>query len=159
MLLDAGSVAKGRSMDFGLEDLVDHERIIALDATPVPAPPHSRYPGLHLLVNCHYDEALAQKLPAELLDMARDDALQALRRLAADPKTSQYVSVVVTIYGHFPCQGAVRPARRRIYRLNILTEELLASGAAMTLTSLAATRADESSELEFIAELLHEAAH
>jgi hypothetical protein len=146
-------------MDFGLDDLIDHERIIALDATPVPAPPHSRYPGLHLLVNCHYDVAMAQRTPAELLDLARYDALQAMRRLAADPKTAKYVSVVVTIYGHFPCPGAVRPARRRMYRLNILTEELIASGAAMTPAGLSAMHADESSELDDVAELLHQTAH
>jgi hypothetical protein len=146
-------------MDFGLDELVDHKRIVAMDATPVPAPPHSLYPGLHLLVNCHYDVALAEKAPAYLLENAREDALQVVRRLAADSEVSKYVSVLVTIYGHFPCPGAERPARRRIYRLNILTEELLAVGVAITSTSLSATHADESSELAPIAELLHAAAH
>jgi hypothetical protein len=146
-------------MEFKLDNLVDHKRIVAIDTTPVPAPPNSRYPGLHLLVNCHYDVAMADKAPADLLDAAREDALHVMRRLAADPKTASYASVVVTIYGHFPCVGAERPARRRIYRLNILSKELLTSGTTITPTSLAVMQADESSELEAIDELLHEAAH
>jgi hypothetical protein len=158
-LIEVGDAAKGRGMDFELDDLVDHARIVALDATPVPAPSQSRYPGMHLLVNCHYDVAMAEKTPAELLDFARQDALHAMRRLAGHPETAKYQSVMVTVYGHFPCPGAVRPARRRIYRLNILTEELLAGNAAMTPTSLTAMRADESSELDDVAELLHQAAH
>jgi hypothetical protein len=146
-------------MDIRLENLVDKKRIMAIDATPVPAPPNSHYPGLHLLVNCHYDVVMAEKPPADLLDVAREDALHVMRRLAADPATTNYASVIVTIYGHFPCAGAERPARRRIYRLNILTKELVASGVAMMPISLAEMHADESSELEAIDELLHEAAH
>src|SRR5689334_21682118 len=101
--LDAGSVAKGRGMDFRLDDLIDHKRIVAIDATPVPAPPHSRYPGLHLLVNCHYDVAMADKAAPDLLEIARADALDVMRRLAADPNAANHVSVVVTVYGHFSC--------------------------------------------------------
>ncbi len=146
-------------MDYRLDDLVDQQRIVAVDATPVPAPPNSRYPGEHLLVNCHYGVEMAQKAPGALLDVARADAVEVMRRLAADPQTANYVSAVVTIYGHFPCPGAGRPARRRIYRLNILTRELLASGAELKADGLPGMHAEESSELEDIAELLHEAAH
>ncbi|HEY2411237.1 MAG TPA: hypothetical protein VGI40_03295 [Pirellulaceae bacterium] len=146
-------------MDIRLDDLVDHKRIVALDATPVPAPAHSPYPGLHLLVNCHYDIAMAEKAAADLLELGREDALHVLSRLAAGSSAAKYVSVVVTIYGHFPCQGADRPARMRIYRLNVLTEELLAAGTPITSTGLTEMHADESSELETVSELLHAAAH
>jgi hypothetical protein len=146
-------------MDVGLDDLVDQKRIVAIDATPVPAPPQSAYPGVHLLVNCHYDVALAEKAPALLLESAREDALQVMRRLAAEPKAAKYVSIMVTIYGHFPCANADRPARRRIYRLNILAEELFTSRSGVTQSNLATMRADESSELDEISELLHAAAH
>ena len=54
--------------------------------------------------------------------------------------------------------GAARPARRRIYRVNILCKELPVSGALVTPDFFAHVQAVESSELDDVAELLHETA-
>lgn len=145
-------------MDFQLNDLVDRQRIVAIDATPVPAPPGASHPGEHLFVNCHYDVSQAARPPHELLDVARADALQVIGRLAAAPNIHGYVSAVVTVYGHFPVAGAARPARRRIYRVNVLCKDLPANGALMTADFFSRVQAAESSELDDVAELLHETA-
>lgn len=145
-------------MHLELGNLVDHQRIVAIDATPVPAPPNSEYPGEHLLVNCHYAADHASRPPHELLEEARADALQIVSRLASTPNIHDYVSAVVTVYGHFSVAGAPRPARRRIYRVNVLCKDLPASGAPVTPDYFAQMQAVESSELDDVAELLHAAA-
>jgi hypothetical protein len=145
-------------MDFQLSNLVDHKRIIAIDAAPVPAPPNSTHPGEHLFVNCHYDTGQATRPPHELLDEARADALQIVGRLATVPNIQRYPSLVVTVYGHFPVAGAQRPARRRVYRVNVLSKDLPTHGAPLKHDFLSQAGAIESSELDDVAELLHEVA-
>jgi hypothetical protein len=145
-------------MNFQLNDLVDRQRIVAIDATPVPAPPDSPHPGEHLFVNCHYDISQADRPAHELLDEARADVLQIVRRLATDNHIDRFVSAVVTVYGHFLIPGAARPARRRIYRVNVLRKDLPANGTPMTPEFFSQVRAAESSELDDVAELLHESA-
>jgi hypothetical protein len=138
-----------------LDNLVDRRRIVAIDATPVPAPPGSDHPGEHLLVNCHYAADHATRSPHELLDEARADALQIVSRVASIPNIHDYVSVVVTIYGHFPVSGAARPARRRVYRVNFLCKELPSDGTFVAPQFFAQVQAVESSELDEVAGLLH----
>ncbi len=145
-------------MDWKLDNLVDQRRIVAIDVTPLPAPPGSEYPGEHLFVNCHYGASDATRPPHELLNEARADVLQIFSRLASVPSIHDYVSVVVTAYGHFPAPGAARPARRRIYRVNILCQYLASDGAAITPDFFSHVRAVESSELDDVAELLHQTA-
>jgi hypothetical protein len=145
-------------VDLKFENLVDHKRIVAIDATPIPAPPGSEYPGEHLFVNCHYAPSPATGPPHELLDAARADVLQIVSRLTSVPSIHDFVSAVVTVYGHFPVAGAARPARRRIYRLNILCNKLPVNGTAVTPEFFSQVEAVESSELDDVAELLHEAA-
>jgi hypothetical protein len=143
-------------MDFQLSNLVDHKRIVAIDATPVPAPPDSPQPGDHLFVNCHYDASQATRPRHELLDEARADALQIVGRLAGVPNIQRYPSVVMTVYGHFPVAGASRPARRRIYRVNVLGKDLPRNGAPLTPSYFSQVHAVESSELDDLSQLLHE---
>lgn len=145
-------------MDFQLDDLIDHDRIVAIDAAPIPAPPASSHPGEHLFVNCHYDVSQATRPPHELLDFARADARKIVERLAANRGISRYVSAIITVYGHFPCAGAVRPARRRIYRVDVLGKDFPSNGSPITSNFFAQVQAAESSELDDVAELLHEAA-
>lgn len=150
------SAAKTRCvMTYQFDDLVDRERIVAIDSAPIPAPPASSRPGEHLFVNCHYAARQADHSPQELLDLARSDALQIVGRLAATGGIGRFVSAIVTVYGHFPVAGAERPARRRIYRVGILPKDLPRNGATLTPHYFAQVHAEESSELDDVAELLH----
>lgn len=145
-------------MDFQLDDLIDHDRIVAIDAAPIPAPPASSHPGEHLFVNCHYDVSQATRPPHELLETVRADALQIAGRLAGDHSIARYVSAIITVYGHFPCAGAVRPARQRIYRVEVFGKNFPTNGSPITSDFFAQVQAAESSELDDVAELLHAAA-
>jgi len=145
-------------MDLGLHSLIDGRRIVEIDAAPIPAPPNSRHPGEHLYVNCHYDVGMAKIPLAELFQVARSDAFEVIRRLAANPAVHDFVSVVVRIQGHFPYPGAKRPARRRIYEVSILCTELPPSGVPFTPDSLTHMRAFESTQLDDIAQLIHQPA-
>jgi hypothetical protein len=146
-------------MDLGLNDLIDGKRILQIDADSLPTPPQSRYPGEHLYVNCHYDVGMATMPLADLYDVARSDALEIVRRLAANPAVRGFVSVVVRVQGHFPFPELKRPARRRIYEVSILTSKLPASSVSLTSESLGKIEAVESSQLDDIAELFHQAAN
>jgi hypothetical protein len=146
-------------VDFGFSGRGDRNRVIGVDATPVPAPPTSRYPGEHLCVNCHYDIGMAGLPPAKRLEQARDDAAAIVRQLSARPEIRNYVAILVTVYGHFPAPGAARPPRRRIYRVSILTNDIPAYSSLITPEFFALHRADESSELDDVAELLQHAAN
>ncbi|HUE73779.1 MAG TPA: hypothetical protein VMP01_23065 [Pirellulaceae bacterium] len=137
-------------MNVQLDDLVDRKRIVAIDATPIPAPPNSPHPGEHLFVNCHYDVSQAKRPLHELASDARGDALQIVRRLGANPIVQAYVSAVVTVYGHFPVHGAARPARRRIYRVGVLAKDLPANGTLLGPDFFSRFGVDESSELDDI---------
>jgi hypothetical protein len=137
-----------------LSNLVDHKRIVAVDATPVRAPRNSRHPGEHLLVNCHYDVSMARATPSELLSQARADVLEITRRLAAESHLQDLVSLVVTVYGHFPIPEAARPARCRVYRTNILYRDLPTDASLVTSDFFSRLNAHESSELDDVAELL-----
>lgn len=139
-----------------LQKLVDGKRIVAIDATPVPAPPQSRYPGDHLVVNCHYD-AQHSSLPAgTLLHLARWDALAIYKAVAGEAGLGELVSVVATIYGHFPVAGASRPARRRIYCIDLLCSDIPADPRQIDSTLLTQVHVDENSQLDEITELMHQ---
>jgi hypothetical protein len=137
--------------------LVDTRRIVAVDSdmVPFPAGPLQRE---YLLVNCHYDTSLATAPGVQLLDWARSDAFEICRRLTADPRLHQCAAAVVTVYGHFPVSGAARPARRRIYRVTVPAQDLR-TDRAISPSFLADIQAEESSELDDVAELLHQTAH
>ena len=157
MSVNPAALDKGRAMKTTLADLVDQKRIVAIDATPIPAPPNSSHPGDHLFVNCHYDVGMANIPHQELLEEARGDALEIVRILAAQPRID-VVSVVVTVYGHFPSPGAPRLARRRIYRANVLYRDLPIEASLVTADFFSRVAAAESSELDDLAELLHQTA-
>ena len=91
-----------------------------------------------------------------VLDVARSDALEIVRRLAANRAVRGFVSVVVRIQGHFPFPGMERPARRRIYEVAIFTSKLPRSGGPVTPETLGTLEAFEGSEIEDIAELLRQ---
>jgi hypothetical protein len=146
-------------MNVALQTLVDHQRIVAIDGAPVPAPPHAKLQGNHLFVNCHYDISFSTSPASNLLAAARGDALAILKRLVGSAEIAETVSVVVTIYGHFPFPGATRPARRRIYRVNLLCKDLPQIEARVTPDLLVLSHADESSELDEVAELIHQPTH
>jgi hypothetical protein len=141
-----------------LSSLVSPGRIAAIDEAAVPAPPSSAYPGEHWFVNCHYDPSMSALAPALLLHDARDDALAILRRLVDRPGIRDFISVVITVYTHIPVTGASRPARRRAYRTHVLSSELPDSGSLLTSELFQRLRVDEDSELDDIAELLHQTA-
>jgi hypothetical protein len=145
-------------MDDSLASLVDQTRIVAIDATVVPAPPQAALPGEYLFVNCHYNVSLANAPRTDLFDSARSDSLEICRRLAADQCIDRCVAAVVTIYGHFPVDGAARPARRRIYRVTVRSQDLR-SNRLNSSTFLSDSHAEESSELVEIVDLIHQATH
>jgi hypothetical protein len=142
-------------MEFDLSSMVDRRRILAIDASSVPAPPQAAHPGDHLFVNCHYDVAMASHSPLELLQFARDDAQEIVHRLAINERMRNFVSLVVTIYGHFPAPGAQRPARRRIYRMNVLSDDLPTEHALAMPNWFSDLHYEESSELDELTELIH----
>lgn len=141
-----------------LSNLVDHGRIVAIDEAAVPAPPNSSYPGEHWFVNCHYHPSMSALAAAEMLYEARNDALVMLRQLADRPKVREFVSIVITVYCHIPVAGAARPARRRAYRTHVLCRDLPHGASQLTCESFQQLRADEDSELDGVAELLHQPA-
>jgi len=148
---------KGHAMDKNFSSLVDHRRIVEIDSDTVPAFPPAPVNGESLFVNCHYDTSLAATPRAELLEMARLDALEICRRLPADERMKKCAAAVVTVYGHFPVPGGNRPARRRIYRVAVLSQDLR-SNRVRSPTFLSDIKAEESSELDDVADLLHPAA-
>ena len=138
-----------------LRGMADQKRITEIDVTPVPAPPTSSHPGEHLFANCHYNACMTVLPRQELLDLARADSVTILRRLATQQRTQNIVSFVVTVYGHFPIPGASRPARRRIYRVNVPCEALPADASLITLTFLNRPGAVQSFELDELEETLN----
>jgi hypothetical protein len=143
-------------MNFGLDSLVDGKRIVAIDVGPVPFPSHALHPGEHLFANCHYGSSMADVSLADMFHIARNDALEILRRLASTSAIQMYVGLVACIYGHFPVAGAERPARRRIYDIGVLCRNLLRHDGPLTLDSFAGIYAIENSQLTDIAELRHQ---
>jgi len=141
-----------------LSNLADQARIAAIDEAAVPAPPNSPYPGEHWFVNCHYHPSMSANAPQQLLHEAREDAQTILRQLADRPAIRNFISVVITVYSHIPVAGATRPARRRAYRVHVLCSELPTSGAQLTCELFQQLRVDEESELDEVAELLHQTA-
>jgi hypothetical protein len=140
-----------------LANLVDQQRIVAIDAAPIPLSTNVAVPGDYLFVNCHYHASLAVLPRTELLELARVDALEICRRLATDQRMNNCVASIVTIYGHFPVPNGTRPARRRIYRVTVLSPEIR-SNRVMSPSFLSDVHAEESSELDDVAELLHDTA-
>jgi hypothetical protein len=146
-------------MNGELSGMVDGKRIVAMDGLPVPAVPNSSYPGDHFFANCLYAESMATKALPLLFEEAREDALEMLRRVTTLPAARDCVSAVVTVYGQFPVPGAARAARRRIYRLGVLRKDWPPNGSQITRAYVShLSTAEESSELEDIAELLHQTA-
>jgi hypothetical protein len=142
-----------------LSGMVDGKRIVATDGLPVPAAPNSSCPGDHFFANCLYAESMASKARPELLEDAREDALEMLRRVTTLPQARGCVSAVMTVYGQFPVPGAARAARRRIYRLGVLRNDWPSNSSQITRAYVSnLSTAEESSELEDIAELLHQPA-
>lgn len=143
-------------MDESLSNLVDQRRIVAIDAGIFPEPPGSPSPGDHLLVNCHYDVSMAGIPPQEMLVEARSDALKIVRCLAAQHRCADIISIVVTVYAHIPVAGAARPARRRVYRVNVFSRDIPSNPLSVTEDFFSRVAAFESSELNDVAELLHQ---
>lgn len=143
-------------MELGLDNLIDGKRIVQIDADVIPAPPHARYPGNHLYVNCHYDVSMSTTPLAQMYQLARTDALKIVRQLATNPMVKSSVSIVVRVQGHFPSPGAQRPARRRIYEVSMLSSELPAGAECLTPEHLTQMGALETSQLDDIAELMHQ---
>jgi hypothetical protein len=145
-------------MELGLDSLIDGKRIVKIDGAPIPAPPHAIHPGEYLYVNCHYDVGMAKIPLNELYQIARSDALEIVRRLGTNSAVRKLVGVVVRIQGHFPCPGAMRPARRRVYEVSILTTKLPPGDPPITEDNLTQMGAFESSQIDDIAELMHQTA-
>lgn len=89
-------------MSHELSGMVDGKRIVAADGMPVPAAPHSEYPGDHYFANCLYDVAMASKPLPELYEDGCRDALEMLRRVCDVTAVHGCVSVTATVYGQFP---------------------------------------------------------
>jgi hypothetical protein len=142
-------------MNYGLEGLVDGDRIAAIDVGVVPYPPHARNPGDHLFANCHYSVAMADTPLADLFHTARSDAINILGRLASTSATQIHVGLVVCVYGHFAVPGAERPVRRRIYDICVLCRDLIHRDGPLTIDNLAELHAIEDSQLTDVAELRH----
>lgn len=143
-------------MNSSLSDLVDELRIVAIDSSVIPAGPTSALPGDLLFVNCHFSvEASAGPLNF-LLEEARHDAAQIMRRLVQRGEQNGVAAIVLTCYGHFPVPGAARPARRRVYRLTAHSADLPVDPARITAELFAQAIFEETSELDEVAELLHQ---
>jgi len=141
--------------DIHFNDLVDHNRIVAIDAALVPAGPTWPHAGDYLFVNCHYKVGHTNLPPHELLEEARADALAIVQRLKS-PHIKDYVVLTVTVYGHIEVPGAARPARRRIYRISVQCKDLPENTRDLAADELARILGEESSELDDVAELLHQ---
>lgn len=136
-------------MELGLQDLVDGKWIVQIDADSLPSPARAERQGDHLLVNCHYAPTVSgQTQRTELFAAAQTDVLEIVRRLTAYPEIHNFLSVNVRVIGHFPYPAMTRPAIRRIYAVNVDTENLPDSDAPITPDMLPGMNAKVDSQLD-----------
>ncbi len=137
-------------MEDDLQDFVDGERIDKITSSLVPAPPHSKYPGEHLLVNCLYTATVATSEPSELICNARSDLLQIVRQLVEKNLLAESRSLSVSFFG-YRTEGRYE----RLYRYSVLNESYPTDSHLLTIDSLiASSDAIESSEINVVADLL-----
>ena len=92
-------------------DLIDPQRILAIEAGAIPSPANGRPPTKHLFVNCAYHAYLDDQDPGELLEAARSDVARIIKRSSECGAFDEFPSICVSILGRFRSGAA-----RRIYR-------------------------------------------
>lgn len=137
-------------MEDELQVFADGERIDKITSSLVPAPPHSEYPGEHLLVNCLYTTTVATSEPNELICNVRSDLLQIVRQLVAKNLLAGSRSLCVSFFG-YRTEGSYE----RIYRYSVLNESYPTDSRLLTIDSLTGSSdALESSEISVVADML-----
>lgn len=112
--------------------ILDRNRITAIEATPVPSPSGSPYPGNHLFVNVLYTKRVATEEPVALVATARADLVRILQILVAQSLLCEIRSLCVTFIG---------PRRsdefdERLYRYALKAEFFPQIGETITIDSL-----------------------
>ncbi|MEX2173227.1 MAG: hypothetical protein WD872_02625 [Pirellulaceae bacterium] len=102
---------------------------------------------------------MAKPPSTDLYDAARSDGLEIVRRLAEKPAVRKFVSLVVRVIGHFPDPQMQRPARRRIYEVSVLSNNLPTGSRPISRADLKRMGAVEGSQIDDVAELLHQTTH
>lgn len=137
-------------MEDHLQELEDGVRFVAVVVCPVPAPPHSEYPGDHLLVNCFYAPAIATSEPTELLLNARADLLVIVRLLIEKHLLAKTRSLCIS----FLCDRT-NAVRERLYRYSLLSDSYPTNSGLLTIDNLlGSNKSIESSEIDAVTELL-----
>jgi len=142
------------NMNSSLSQLADGNRLLSVEATPVPAPSHAEHQGNHLFVNCLYhSSSLNQANPESVLARAGEDTLAVLRALVANKMFNDIVSVCISFFVD-PCTHTNVP-KRRLYRYSIFTSSISPDLTAIdSLLVEGANTAIQSSQIEKIATLL-----
>ncbi len=133
-----------------LQELVDDVRIEAATATPVPAPPYSKFPGDHLFVNCLYTATVAKCEPNELVLHARSDLLAIVEMLIDKNLLAKTRSLCVSFLGNRTDTG-----NERLYRYSVGSESYPTDSRGLTIDMLLeASDSVESSDVDEISKLL-----
>jgi hypothetical protein len=137
-------------MNDHFECLVDGVSIEAIDAVPVPDPPHVQSPGIHLFVNCFYSSTTAEKVPVELLSTARSDLTRIVKIVIRDDLLNGMESLCVSFMGACVHGGK----RQRIYRYAMHRDSYPKDADAVSISwLLGADRHFQSSDVGSVAHL------
>jgi hypothetical protein len=141
-------------LDGSLTHLIDGKRIMAVEATLVPAPPTAEHQGNHLFVNCLYN-SIVVGLPTDFaLALARSDTIRILQTLVKDDMLRGTASVCVTFVTMMNLGG-----RRRLFRYSILTPSISANASEIDPSYFSRTKdCIQSSEIDAIERLINKRA-
>jgi hypothetical protein len=138
------------SSDQPLSGLVDGKKVLAIEATPVPAPLGVEHPGNHLFVNCLYRADIIELRPEALLAHGRADTIRIIRKLVTSTLLDDAVSICIS----FMVRREAAEYSIRVYRYSILTSELSRDANSIGASLIQSKKAIESSHHDGIVGLL-----